>query len=122
MKIIPLLIFSFVLSVFVTAPKIVVAKSSTVIFVQKVSKRCKHLGSISHTLKLDALYSSSEAFKVVTAGPVFASAMKAKAKALGANRLIIVEALNDKTITSGSRVGYHESLDQSQFRARAFKC
>lgn len=98
----------------------VYAKSGKVIFVTKVSKKCKHLGSIFHSFEDETLYKSNEGFRVISAGPVFATAMKAKAKKMGANRLVLVEVFNDKKIMSG--MGYHEWITKSQFRARAFKC
>jgi len=96
------------------------AGTGKVIFVTKVSKRCKHLGSVSQEFEGETLYKSDEGFRVTLAGPIFADAMKAKAKKIGANRLILVEAFNDKKIMSG--MGYHEWITKTQFRARAFKC
>lgn len=96
------------------------AKSTGVLFVKQVSKRCKHLGSVSHTFESDALYKAREGFRVVPAGPVFATAMKAKARKMGANRLVLIEVFNDKTIQSG--MGYHEWINRSELRARAFRC
>jgi len=96
------------------------AGSSTVIFVKQVSKRCKHLGSVSYAFEGEKLYSSNEGFKVVPAGPIFSDQMKMKAKKLGANRLVLVEVFNNKKVMSG--MGHHEWITKSEYRARAFKC
>ena len=117
-------IFLFSLSLVIVllgfSSSLVYARSDTVIFVKKVSKSCKHLGSVSSAFEGEKLYSSSEGFKVVPAGPVFTDKMKMKAKKMGANRLVLVEVFNNKKIMSG--MGYHEWILQSEYRARAFKC
>lgn len=100
----------------------VAATGDDIRFVRTVPKSCKHLGSVRHQADNTTLFEGWSAFKAVDGGPVFADGMREKARALGANRLVIVDIFHDVTVTTGARVGMHESVDATDIRARAFKC
>ena len=95
-----------------------------IIFVKQVPKTCTHLGSIEEDLDPDDLVYESwpNMSNVKRGGDLFVGSMKKKAKALGANRLVVADIFHDKTITSGPRTGYGESIDATHIRVRAFRC
>lgn len=98
------------------------AGASEVRFVKSVDPGCKHLGEVRQMANNDAMFDMWKAFAVVDAGPVFADGMRGQARAMGANCLVVVDIFHNKTITTGARVGYVESVDATQLRARAFHC
>jgi len=91
-------------------------------FVKNVDKACVHLGSIRQEADNEGLFGMWEAFAAVDSGPVFADNMRAQARDAGANRLVIVDIFHNKTIYSGARTGYGETVDATELRARAYKC
>lgn len=98
------------------------AQGSEIRFVKEVAPTCEHLGSVSQMADNDQLFAMFSAFEVTGGDSVFTESMKAKARAMGANRLVVVDIFHAKTITQGPTVGYHEAVDATEIRARAFYC
>jgi len=97
-------------------------------FVAKVSKKCKHIGSIRETIvnrKIFGFRKKGEPRSmknwIKNGHDVFTARMKQKAVAKGANRLVIKDIDYDMDISS-HRGFVSYNLKRTYIRARAFRC
>lgn len=94
-----------------------------IIFVKKVPKTCKHLGSVDEKIDSKEFFGTNHGiYHAENAGPLFADSMKMKAKKMGGNRIQIAEIFHDKIIRSGRRTGYSEGIIKTAIRGRVFLC
>lgn len=118
----PVLVKSACLSLLLTINVAYSSPDFSIHFVKKVNSSCRHLGDVRTSFRGKDAYPMLKVFAVHNANSLFGDQLRSKAKAMGGNRLVIIDYFHSRKYYRDKAITTWVSILRTTVRARVFKC